>query len=909
VKDRRHPLFELLLLAFPRAFREAFSDGMRDAFADAHTECRASLRRLMRLWARTAVDMTWSGIKERRHSTQQSGTARATTRGWSATRFSLLDLKLGLRMLVKYPGLTIVTMFALAIGIPVGLTPTHLANAVEAPLPVPDGHEIRLLRYWNQASRTSTPTTFYDLLQWRDGLTTFESLGAVRASAYNVDSNDGLAPPVQGAEVTASTFDVLRVAPFLGRTLGAADEVRGAPFVAIIGYDLWQSRLTGDPEIIGRDVRIGGVPHTIVGVMPQGFLFPIRQQLWLPLRESPTVEPREGAPLTVFGRLRGRDAEDAAQAELTTVGGRMALAFPQAQEWLQPEVVPFSYIAIGGAPKGGLKALPEFYVSQMLTIFLLMVACANVGMLIFARTAARSGELAVRTALGASRSRIISQVFTEALVLAVFAAGLGLLLLHWLPTRLISLATSTSLPYWFDLSVGLDTVLWALGLAVLSAAVAGIVPALQVTGVSVQKNIQRAQASRSGVRFGGMTSALIVADVAVAVATVSFAAALSNRLNQSWNDLESTGIEASQFLSAQLRFPSLETESEAGVTERAAAKLRSADRLQALVDRLDAEPRVRAVTVATALPRMDHRSQTIEVEGDANTDASQQTRVRTAGVAQNFFAALDQPILSGRGFDANDFRDGAAAVIVNTTFVDVVLGGRNPLGRRVRYLTRSGEGEPGPWLEIVGVVGRLGMHMVNPDGDQGLYRPLRPGEGPAYLAIRLGDDPDSFTPRLRTLANEVDASASIVSPIALDKVSEGDWYLMAGITLGGALLVGLLLALAASGIYAIMSFAVAERTRELGIRAALGSPRSSIAMAVAKRAMIQIGLGALLGTPFAWLAFRQLQNDAGSTYSGLFVFVAALTPGLLVVILVGLLACTAPTLRAMRITPTEALRS
>ena len=199
--------------------------------------------------------------------------------------------------------------------------------------------------------------------------------------------------------------------------------------MAIIGYDLWQSRLAGDPKIIGRDVRIGGVPHTIVGVMPKGFLFPVRHQLWLPLRDSPTVEPREGAPLTVFGRLRGPDAEDAAQAELTTVGSRMALAFPQAQEWLQPEVVPFSYIAVGGAPKGGIKALPEFYVSQILTIFLLMVACANVGMLIFARTAARSGELAVRTALGASRSRIISQVFTESLVKLILGRGVGITLI------------------------------------------------------------------------------------------------------------------------------------------------------------------------------------------------------------------------------------------------------------------------------------------------------------------------------------------------------------------------------------------------------------------------------------------------------------------------------------------------
>lgn len=909
MKDRDHHLFESLLRAFPSAFRERFGAGMRDAFDEAHIECGGSPRRLLGLWARTTVDMVWSGVQERRRPTMRSGAATEPRSAWSRKRVSMLDIKLGLRMLVKHPGLTIVTMFALAIGIPVGLTPTHLANAFEAPLPVPDGNEIRLLRYWNLATGISDATTFYDFLQWRDELTTFEALGAARASAYNVRSDDGLTPPVQGAEVTASTFDVLRVAPFLGRTFGATDEVIGAPSVAIIGYDLWQSLLGGDPEIVGRDVRIGGVPHTVVGVMPKEFLFPIRHQLWLPLRERPTAEPREGASLTVFGRLKERVTEEAAQAELTTVSRRTALAFPEAQEWLQTEVVPFSYVTISGAPKGGIKALPEFYISQILTLVLLMVACTNVGMLIFARTAARSGELAVRTALGASRSRIISQVFTEALVLAVLAAGIGLLLLHWLPTRLISITTTVALPYWVDFGVGRETVLWTLVLAVFSAGVAGIVPAIRVTGRSVQKNIQRAQASRSGVRFGGMTSALIVADVAIAVATVGVAGGLSNRLGQTWDDRDATGIESDQFLSAQLRFPTIRAASGEPALDGAAAAIRSTDRLTALVERLEAEPDVRGVAVASVLPRMDHRSRAIEVEGEENEDAFRATRVRIAGIDQNFFAALDHPILSGRGFDSNDFREGSSAVIVNTTFVDVVLGGRNPIGKRVRYITRSGEGEPGPWLEIVGVVGRLGMHMVNPDEDEGLYHPLMPGVGPVYLAVHLGDDPESFTPTLRDLANEVDPTASIGSPIALNKVFEGDWYLIAGITLAGGVLVGLLLALAASGIYAIMSFAVAERTRELGIRAALGGRRSSIAFAVAKRAMVQIGVGALLGTPIAGRAFFEIQRDAGLNYSGLLVFVGALIPGVLVMILVGLLACTAPTLRAMRITPTEALRS
>ena len=268
----------------------------------------------------------------------------------------------------------------------------------------------------------------------------------------------------------------------------------------------------------------------------------------------------------------------------------------------------------------------------------------------------------------------------------------------------------------------------------------------------------------------------------------------------------------------------------------------------------------------------------------------------------NYFDALDHPILAGRAFDTNDLGEDGSAVIVNTTFVKQLLGGRNPIGRRVRYRTQA-DGEPGPWYEIVGLVGSLGMHVLDPVDDEGMYHPLAPGEiNPVRLAIHVGDDPESFTPRLRALASEVDPTAVIVDPIALDRVFEGDWYLVVGMVLGGAILVCILLALAASSIYAIMSFSVAQRTREIGIRTAMGARRWSIAVTVAKRAMMQLGVGVLLGMPIAWRLFSR-QTD--STLIGL---VVGIGPSVSVMIIVGLLACTGPTLRALRIMPTEALR-
>ncbi len=899
-------LFRILLLAYPKRIRQERGADMWLTFERHLRDARRAGRlAVLDLWRREVI-APWRGGRRTRISVRERRPAHRRpvgserTKSFLAFGMSWLDFKLGFRMLVKHPGLTCVSVFALAIGIPAGLAPTHVVNAViEAPLPVDEGDRIRVLRYWNVATVRVAGTTSYDFMRWGEALTTFEVLGAWRSSAYNINSEDGFAAPVLGAEVTASTFDILRVRPLLGRTLVSADEVIGAPTVVIIGYDLWQSRLGSDPDVVGRTIQIGRVSHTVVGVMPEEFLFPTRHQLWLPLRERLADDPRRGLALTIFGRLSDGISPEEAQTELSTLGRRLAIEFPNTHERLHPEVVPFAYMFFG-LPKGGFKAMPAFYLVRIFALLLLVVACSNVGMLIFARAATRSAEFAVRTALGGSRTRIISQVFTESLVLAVSAAGVGLLLIDWLPSLLPSVIAE-AMPYWIDLGVTSGTVFWALSLAVFSAAVAGVVPALKVTGKAVQRNIQRAAASRSGIRFSGMSSALIVADVAIAVAVVGFAAGISDYLRQARDAEDAVGIQADQFLSVQLTFPGTEAASGAGASDRSEFMARVAATQQALVRRLEAEPGIRGVAVGSALPRMQHPSRQIELDGESLSDNSRAPWVKTARVDVDFFRALEQPILMGRGFDTNDLGEDRSAVIVNKTFVDRLLGGRNPIGRRLRYKT-SGGGEPGPWYEIVGVVGPLGMILPRPGS--GFYHPATPGEiHPLRLAIHVGDDPESFTPRLRALAGEVDPIAVIAAPVPLNEVVTDDWYDAVAMALGGGILVVILLMLAASGIYAIMSFSVAERTREIGIRTALGAQRSSIAFTVVRRALAQLGVGVLLGMPIARWLFLELQP--GSTYPA---SVVALILGVSVVVLVGLLACTAPTLRALRIMPTEALR-
>lgn len=822
-------------------------------------------------------------------------------------RFSWLDVKLGLRMLAKHPGLTVAAVFALAVGIPVGMAPMHLSNALTSPLPEDADNRIRAIRYWRADTATAAEPTYYDFDYWRQELATFDALGATRTGSYNATpEGGGPGAPVLGAEVTASTFVLLGTPPLMGRWLVASDEAVGAPQVAVVGYDFWQSRLAGDPAVVGRTIEIARTPHTVVGVMPEGFRFPVLQQLWIPLREEIAAEPGRGLGLRVFGRLAQGASEEEAQAEVGAVGLRLAAEFPDARGRLRAEVVPFGLSAVG-LPRGGLESLPGFYFFQLLALALLLVASANVALLVFARTATRFRELALRAALGASRTRLVSQLFVETLVLAVLAAAVGLAACDWILGHLRSaiLATDATLPYWLTLGVTREAVVRALVLGVLSATVAGVVPALRITGRRSRPSVQIKEAGASGIRFGRGTSALIIADVAIAVAVVGFALGLADRTRIATAADELVGIPAEEYLAAALTLPA-SAPADAFDREGFARRLGATQRR--LSERLEAEPRVLSVTVASSLPRMDQRSRRVEVEGVEASGRYRGRYLRTAEVDVGFFEALDQPILAGRGFDRRDLAENPRPVIVNTVFVDRWLGGRDAVGRRLRFLA-SNEDQDAPWHEIIGVVGHLGMNVVDPEGDEGVYVPAPPGAiHPMQLAIHLGGDPETFAPRLRELVAEADPAAVLGRPVVLSDVYQGDWWLLLGIVGGLGLLLVILVTLAASGVYAMMSFSVTERTREIGIRTALGASRGSVLATLLRRSLLEIGSGAVIGIPLAGFFLFAFEQGSGGTSAGS-ALLWALLFGAGVVILVGFLSCLAPARRALSIQPSEALRA
>ncbi|HEU4695084.1 MAG TPA: ABC transporter permease, partial [Vicinamibacterales bacterium] len=436
---------------------------------------------------------------------------------------SWLDFKLGFRMLSRYPMLTVVGSLAMAIAIAVGAGTFEVITRVTDPsLPLPDGDRIVGLNYWHRTESDPRSPSAYDVLNWREGLRTLEDIGAFRPVQRNLIVGEQVGEPVDAAEISAAAFRVARVPPLMGRVLVDEDESPQSPAVVVLGNRLWKMRFGADPAVIGRVVRLGATQATVVGVMPEGFAFPVRQNLWTPLRvrELPQ-EPGRGPGLRVFGRMAAGIELTQAQAELTTFGSRVAEQFPQQYENLRPKVLPYaeSFLPIQQdlLVRAGIHSVNAFG-----TLFLVVV-CGTVALLMFARAATREREILVRRALGAARSRIVMQLFAEALVLAAIAAVLGLTATDFaLKWALAAMSTEAEgWPFWFEGGLSATTLTYSAWLTLLAAVVAGVVPALKITRTNMEVGLRQASAGAGGIRMGGIWTGVIVAQIA---ATVLFTA-------------------------------------------------------------------------------------------------------------------------------------------------------------------------------------------------------------------------------------------------------------------------------------------------------------------------------------------------------------------------------------------------
>jgi putative ABC transport system permease protein len=806
---------------------------------------------------------------------------------------SWLDVKLGMRMLVRYPGLSLAGAFAIAVVVACGTAAAAFDAVVNGGLPFEDGDRIVAIENWDTRTNEPQPPVLHDLTAWR-GLETVEEVGAYRLMKRNLAAADRPAEPVRIAQISASAFRIARVPPLLGRLLLDADQHAAAPPVLLIGYDEWQRRFGGDPRIIGSSVRLGDTPHTVVGIMPDGFGFPENENYWVPLRLEPADPPRAGGPLLyVFGRLAPGADVAAAQSELTVVGQRAAVDSPNTHAALRPRVLRYTHWFFAEMRQG------EILGAHFVILLLLGIVGANVAVLVYARTATRRTEIAVRLALGASRRRIVAQMFAEGLVLSCVASAVGLLLATIVRRQLQMLIVQA--PFWVDTTLMSGPVIRNVaGLAVLGAVVVGVIPALQATGRRAQTGLQHAAASASRWKVGRTYGALIVVQVALAVATLPVAIATA------WHSVQSAtadpGFAADEFLTARLDLDREMLPNADRVDPRAfAARFR--DRQAALVPRLRAEPNVANITFLLGVPD-NERNALIEIEGREGVYQTGTGRMG-ADLEQIDVDALEPfeiQLLAGRGFDSRDIDTNSRPVIVNHTFARRLIGGGNAVGQRIRE--RQDSNGPGPWLEIVGVISDFPAPATEATADAMMYSPAGRGEAELLLlAIRVrGGTPARFSDRLREIVASVDRNLQLTSITPMDELlwrMNTELRLVASVS--GLITLSVLL-LSATGLYALMAFTVTQRRREIGLRMALGANSFRLLVTIMSRSLAQLAMGITIGSAIAALLLGEgeITGDSGM----------AMLPGVAaIVLLAGLMAAATPARRALRVEPREALRN
>jgi putative ABC transport system permease protein len=830
---------------------------------------------------------------------------------------SSLDLKLGLRRFVKYPGLTISGVLGMSVAVAIAAVSfSGIYSILGTSIPLDEGD--RLVMIQNIDDRRSDDgrrTHLHDLATWRAELKTIVDVGAFRTVDRNIITGDGRTQPARIAEMTASGFDLARVAPLVGRYVHESDERADAPAVVVIGYEVWQNRFAGRLDVVGQTLQLGNSRHTVIGVMPRGFAFPVNNRIWSPLRLNPAAFERGQAPsVDVFGRLAPNATIDDARRQATTIAQRLAATYPDPYQHIRPRILPYARAFLDSPQMAWVLRLAQFAISM-----LLVAIGTNVAILVYARTASRAGEIAVRTALGASRGRIVMQLFAEALVLSVAASAVGLGAARLALTQLeafVRQASGEQIPFWLDVGISPAMVVYVAGLAILGAVVVGVVPALKATRSRVHASLQQLSAG-SSMQLGRTWTVLIVAQVAVSVVALPIAIEGS----RTWvrEGLYDPDVATKEFITASVSLDRPGASTDDPEERGSEYTARHMSLLAALVQRIEADRRVANVVFTSAIPGSE-RWVPIEVEGGGLTVTTKSDSVPgpgsgrfagTASVDRDFFVAFDVPSLAGRSFESGDASPTATAVIVNSAFVKEILEGGNALGRRVRVAAsprdRTGESAPTePWHEIVGIVEDFPKPTDPKDLDPKMYYPLRGADLPsATLAVRVrGTGAAAFADRLREIAASVDpmlrlGSIRTVDAVLLEKIELNRLALLAT-----ALVTLSVVLLSAAGVYALMSFTITRRRREIGLRAALGAGPRRVLWGVLSRAMGQIGIGIGVGTA-VWAVL--LAASASREPIGRNLLTLAEVAGLMAA--VGLLATIEPARRALRIQPTEALKS
>ena len=803
----------------------------------------------------------------------------------------ITDIRSGVRMLVKYPTLSLVAVLTLGVGIGLSTTVFCVVNGgLFKGLPFPDADRIVAVVATNPGqNQPRQPLSVHDLAVFQERQTAFDRIGAYGFAPMNFADQDGRPERLPGGQLTVAAFEALGVAPLMGRGFHKGDDQPGAEPVMLLSRDLWRDRYGSAPDIVGRSIRANGVSRVVIGVMPEKFAFPIREAVWTPLVVNVLSTKRgEGPNHQVIARLREGVSLATAKAQVAGIAGQLASEFPDTNRGAGADVMPYARMILG----------PEIYalLYTMLGagIGVLLIACVNVSNLLVARASLRQKEVAVRMALGAARVRVIRQHLTEVLVLALIGGLLGILLsvvgMRWFAQEL----SVNPPPSWITFELDYRVTLFVVGLIGLASLFAGGLPALHAARVSAGALLKDDSRSSTSARLGKFSSALVVGELAVSCGLLIAAGLMIKSVVQLRNVQMPFAID--NVLTARVDLPQ-------ATYPGSAASIRFYDQL---LPKLQAVPGVEAATLSDGLPAAGNGAIRVHIEGQARAQNSDYPFAREGIVTAGYFDTFQTRVRSGREFRLTDVAGSQPVAIVNESFAQAHFPNLDPIGRQIRRVIPALPNEP--WLTVVGVVPDLLMEGIgnNNASPIGYYIPIAQSDvgNAVRIAVRTRGEPAGMASLLRGAVASLDADLAIYEVNTMRWVIDrqtsfyrvfGTFFMAFGIC---ALL------LAAGGLYGVMSFAVTQRTREMGVRSALGAQGSQLIRLVMRKSVVQLAIGLFLGLGLALLASGALQPvlyHVNPRDTGVFIAVTA------TLALASLAASFFPARRVTKIDPVLAL--
>lgn len=881
------PLYRLLLLAYPADFRRRYGAQMIAVFRQQRSEPRYARPRLgpLLFWGDILADLTASAT--RRRLAGRSGQPRFPRKRESFMATLLQDLEYALRGLRRQPGVTLAAVLTLAVAIGANTAMFSLVDGILLrPFPFPEPE--RLVHVWDSnPSRgwnyfSVSPPNFIDYREQNRG---FDSMTSYYPSTRTLT---GMSEPerVRAIMVGPDYFQTFGIEPQIGRAFGPTDNEPGSNHLAILSHTLWNRRFGGDPDVVGETITIGGVPKTVVGVFTEPTDAPAYADLWMPEEFSTDNLGSRGAHyFAVVGRLAPEATFEAARDDLRGIAARLAEAYPDTNSGWTVAPLSLHEDRVGSA-RQSLRLLTGA------VALILLIGCANIANLLLARAARQRREFALRTALGAGRGRILSQVLSESILLGIFGGLLGLLVASAITATLGALAPD-SLPRLEQ--VGIDP--RVLGFTILLSVGAGfgfgVLPALQSASSDVNATLKQGDA-RGGNAGGGMRQSLVVVEVALAVVVVICAGLLLRTL---W-----------QVHAVDPGFvPDNRVTGRVGLSQEYEEPERQARFFDELLERIGAAPEISAVAATMRLPMGGDFSITFTIEGRAEPSDDQEPSGEMRIVSPGYFSAMGIPMLRGRGFSDVDRLDAQPVAVINERLAELYFPGEDPIGQRIRVgYAHAPDAER--VREIVGVAGNVRVFGLASDPVPVYYVSYRQTPEPAMSVIAVAGDDDTAAAvaTLRRELADMDRNVPLYEVTTMHEHIRGSTGTRRFRAVLLASFAAVALLLASIGIYGVMAYSVAQRSRELGIRMALGADRGNLMGMVLRRGLLLAGLGIALGALGSLGAGSLLSNllfGVTSTDPATFAAVALFLLGIAVI------ACYLPARRATRVDPTAAMRA